>query len=83
MGKREQEMRYVLGKVISKSSLAVRIYVQEYEDTYGKVADGRNEELWFPHSQIEVIDLDWDDLSNGDEIELEVPPWLMGEKGLI
>ena len=43
---------------------------------------GDGEGVWLPKSLIDV-EADLDLLNQGDSVEVEIPPWLAMEKGLI
>jgi len=73
----EKEMRYLLGYVLEVSRKAVRVNVGEYEDGDGRVRKS-GEIVWLPLSQIKY----GGKLEYYEDVEFEVPEWLMKDKRL-
>jgi len=77
--KPEPKMRYAKGVVEKITPKAILVEVQEFEDMDGKIQKGGGNK-WFPMSQIEIPGTL--SVGDGDEVELEVPDWLMKAKEL-
>ena len=74
-------MRYLMGVLDAVTELAIKVSVREYEDASGKVQKETNFGVWLPLSQIEMEEVGKDEV--GHEVEMEVPAWLMDDKGLV
>lgn len=46
------------------------------------LVESGGEEIWLPLSQVKVEDVDLDDCTRGEDIDIEVPDWLALDKGL-
>jgi hypothetical protein len=64
------------------TDMAIKVSVREYEDDKGKVQKETDFGVWLPLSQIAIEDIDLNS-AIGHEIEMEVPSWLMEDKGLV
>jgi len=69
--------KYLRARVKTSTEKAVLLIPIEYEGERGRIVScGHEDEIWFPLSQIDID-------TNADEVEADIPEWLMREKGLI
>lgn len=73
----EGEVRYLLGYVLDWTDKAVKVNVTEHEGEGGKVKKS-GEVVWLPLSQVKHKD----ELVHFEDVEFEVPKWIMEDKRL-